>query len=125
MTRQSIDLGKNSLAKKMEARVRLAHARLGRRILYEGGMMARVNARHQWLQGHVVAVAVARAGWLAASPVAQAQHYPSRAVKIIVPFPAGGTADVMPRIFSDWLAKKWGEPVVIENRSGAAGNIGA
>src|SRR5262249_12987479 len=35
MTRQSIDLGKNSLAKKMEARVRLAHARLGRRILYE------------------------------------------------------------------------------------------
>jgi tripartite-type tricarboxylate transporter receptor subunit TctC len=42
-----------------------------------------------------------------------------------VPFPAGGTADVMPRIFSDWLAKKWGEPVVIENRSGAAGNIGA
>jgi len=88
-------------------------------------MMARVNARHQWLQGHVVAVAVALAGWLAALPVAQAQHYPSRAVKIIVPFPAGGTADVMPRIFSDWLAKKWGEPVVIENRSGAAGNIGA
>src|SRR5260370_6837921 len=39
--------------------------------------------------------------------------------------PAGGTADVMPRIFSDWLAKKWGEPVVIENRTGAAGNIGA
>jgi tripartite-type tricarboxylate transporter receptor subunit TctC len=46
-------------------------------------------------------------------------------VKIIVPFPAGGTADVMPRIFSEWLAKKWGQPVVIENRTGAAGNIGA
>src|SRR5438105_4590193 len=62
---------------------------------------------------------------VALSPAAQAQDYPSRAVKIIVPFPAGGTADVMPRIFSDWLAKKWGEPVVIENRTGAAGNIGA
>jgi tripartite-type tricarboxylate transporter receptor subunit TctC len=62
---------------------------------------------------------------LAAVPAAWAQDYPSRAVKIIVPFPAGGTADVMPRIFSDWLSKKWGQPVVVENRTGAAGNIGA
>ncbi len=46
-------------------------------------------------------------------------------VKIIVPFPAGGTADVMPRVFADWLSRKWGQPVVIENRTGAAGNIGA
>src|SRR5437016_464310 len=60
-----------------------------------------------------------------AAPDAWAQDYPSRAVKIIVPFPAGGTADLMPRIFSDWLSKKWGHPVVIENRTGAAGNIGA
>src|SRR3989440_1238982 len=56
---------------------------------------------------------------------ARAQDYPSRAVKIIVPFPAGGTADVMPRIFTEWLSRKWGQPVVIENRTGAAGNIGA
>ena len=62
---------------------------------------------------------------LAALPSVQAQDYPSRAVKIIVPFPAGGTADVMPRIFGDWLSRKWGQPVVIENRTGAAGNIGA
>ena len=62
---------------------------------------------------------------LAALPGAQAQDYPSRAVKIIVPFPAGGTADVMPRVFADWLSRKWGQPVVIENRTGAAGNIGA
>jgi tripartite-type tricarboxylate transporter receptor subunit TctC len=46
-------------------------------------------------------------------------------VKIIVPFPAGGTADAMPRLFGDWLSRKWGQPVVIENRTGAAGNIGA
>ena len=46
-------------------------------------------------------------------------------MRIIVPFPAGGTADVMPRVFSDWLSRKWGQPVVIENRTGAGGNIGA
>jgi tripartite-type tricarboxylate transporter receptor subunit TctC len=60
-----------------------------------------------------------------AASSAKAQDYPSHPVKIIVPFPAGGTADVMPRLFTDWLAKKWGQPVVIENRSGAGGNIGA
>jgi tripartite-type tricarboxylate transporter receptor subunit TctC len=78
---------------------------------------------HLWRRG--IATALGLAAMLAAWPAAQAQDYPSRAVKIIVPFPAGGTADVMPRIFSDWLAKKWGQPVVIENRTGAAGNIGA
>src|SRR5215813_7603901 len=56
---------------------------------------------------------------------AGAEDYPDRAVKIIVPFPAGGTADVMPRIVGDWLSRKWGQPVVIENKTGAAGNIGA
>src|SRR5262245_23796439 len=61
----------------------------------------------------------------AAVPGAQAQDYPTRAVKIVVPFPAGGTADVMPRIFADWLSRKWGQPVVVENKPGAAGNIGS
>jgi tripartite-type tricarboxylate transporter receptor subunit TctC len=54
-----------------------------------------------------------------------AEDYPDRAVKIIVPFPAGGTADAVPRIIGDWLSRKWNQPVVIENRTGAAGNIGA
>jgi tripartite-type tricarboxylate transporter receptor subunit TctC len=54
-----------------------------------------------------------------------AQDYPTRPVKIIVPFPAGGTADAMPRLIGEWLSRKWGQPVVIENRTGAAGNIGA
>jgi tripartite-type tricarboxylate transporter receptor subunit TctC len=54
-----------------------------------------------------------------------AQDYPDRAVKIIVPFAAGGTADAVPRFVGDWLSRKWGQPVVIENRTGAAGNIGA
>jgi len=61
---------------------------------------------------------------LFASPVL-AQDYPSRPVKIVVPVPAGGTADAVPRLVADWLSRKWGQPVVIENRTGAAGNIGA
>src|SRR6478736_4432243 len=56
---------------------------------------------------------------------ASAEDYPDRAVKIIVPFPAGGTADAVPRIVTDWRSRKLGQPVVIENRTGAAGNIGA
>jgi tripartite-type tricarboxylate transporter receptor subunit TctC len=72
----------------------------------------------------LLAVAVLVAG-LAAAPSAGAQDYPARAVKIIVPFPAGGSADVVPRIVAEWLSRKWGHPVVIENRPGAAGNIGA
>jgi tripartite-type tricarboxylate transporter receptor subunit TctC len=55
----------------------------------------------------------------------RAQDYPTRTVKIVVPFPAGGTADVMPRVVGDWLARKWRQSVVIENKTGAGGNIGA
>src|SRR6516164_6473071 len=54
-----------------------------------------------------------------------AQDFPRHAVKIIVPYPAGGTADLMPRIVFDFLSRKWGQPVVIENKPGAGGNIGA
>ena len=61
----------------------------------------------------------------AATVSASAQHYPDRAVKIVVPFAAGGTADVIPRFVGEWLSRKWGQPVTIENRTGAAGNIGA
>lgn len=60
-----------------------------------------------------------------AAGAALAQPYPARPIRIIVPFPAGGTADLMPRIFGEKLAAKWGQPVVIDNRPGAAGNIGA
>src|SRR5437899_2525217 len=89
------------------------------------GVMVRVNASHRYSRRCCAVAAVALGAMLAAPCAAPAQDYPARAVKIIVPFPAGGTADVMPRIFSDWLSKKWGHPVVIENRTGAAGNIGA
>src|SRR5215510_12049639 len=71
----------------------------------------------------IAAIVAALMASLAAS--AHAQDYPTRAVKIIVPFPAGGSADVVPRIVAEWLSRKWGQPVVIENRPGAGGNIGA
>ena len=56
---------------------------------------------------------------------AYAQEFPTRMVKIVVPFPAGGSADVVPRVVADWLSRRWGQAVIIENRAGAAGNIGA
>src|SRR5262249_24586640 len=69
--------------------------------------------------------ALALAAFAAIAPQAAAEDYPQRAVKIIVPYPAGGSADALPRIVGDWLSRKWGQPVVIENRSGAGGNVGA
>src|ERR1043165_7966801 len=69
-----------------------------------------------------------RSLFLVAALVAAAVHaqdYPAKPVRIIVPFPAGGTADVMPRIFAEKLAQKWGQPFTVENRAGASGNIGA
>lgn len=76
---------------------------------------------HRWL----LAAAMGLAGIFAALPSSQAQDYPSRPVRIVVPFPAGGSADIVPRVVGDFLSRKWGQPVVIENRPGAAGNIGS
>jgi tripartite-type tricarboxylate transporter receptor subunit TctC len=51
--------------------------------------------------------------------------FPSRTVKFIVPFPGGGLNDILARLLADKLQAKWGHPVVIENKTGAGGNIGA
>jgi tripartite-type tricarboxylate transporter receptor subunit TctC len=56
---------------------------------------------------------------------ASESDFPNRAVRVIVPFSAGGTADALPRIVGEKLGQRWQQPVIIENRSGAGGNIGA
>jgi len=84
-----------------------------------------VSGSRRRLARGCIGAGLALVAMLAALPQAGAQDYPSRPVKIIVPFPAGGTADVMPRVIGEWLSRKWGQPVVVENRTGAAGNIGA
>jgi tripartite-type tricarboxylate transporter receptor subunit TctC len=65
------------------------------------------------------------AGLLVCGPAAAQSGYPSRPVKFVVPFPGGGINDVLARIVGDKLSAKWGQPVVVENRTGAGGNIGA
>lgn len=63
---------------------------------------------------------------LAAAPLAAlAQSYPTKPVKFIIPFPPGGTTDIIGRSVSDQLGRFLGQPIVIENRGGAAGAIGA
>src|SRR6187200_756976 len=61
--------------------------------------------------------------WMLSSP-AIAQEFPSRTIRIIVPFTAGGANDGVARGMADRLAKKWGQPVIVENRPGGATTIG-
>jgi tripartite-type tricarboxylate transporter receptor subunit TctC len=58
--------------------------------------------------------------------IATAQDaFPTRAVRIVIPYPAGGGTDTIGRLVADQLSRKWGQPVVVENVGGAAGNVGA
>ena len=65
------------------------------------------------------------AGGMAIAGLAAAQGYPNRAVRIVVPFAAGGGTDVMARNIAQKLNEVWAQPVVVENRTGAGGIIGA
>jgi tripartite-type tricarboxylate transporter receptor subunit TctC len=79
----------------------------------------------KWL-GIGSALALALTGVMTGADAADTPSgFPNHTVRIIVPFPAGGTADVLPRIVAQYLSKRWNQPVIVENKSGAGGNIGA
>jgi tripartite-type tricarboxylate transporter receptor subunit TctC len=72
---------------------------------------------------HCFAVAAFAAAFAAVSPV-QAQDYPSRLVRLVVPQAAGGGTDTFARAIGQKLSERWGQPVVIENKAGAGGVVG-
>ena len=74
--------------------------------------------RSGWLRRFFLALAMC-------VPLLASAQYPNKAIKMIVPYPAGTAADVMARIVGDRLAAALGQPLVIDNRPGAGGNIGA
>src|SRR5262245_46772637 len=81
--------------------------------------MIKLLHRRQFL--HLAAGAAALP---AVSRVARAQAYPSRPVRIVVPYPPGGNTDLLARLMGQWLSDRLGQAFVIENRPGAGGNIG-
>src|SRR5258708_24903925 len=69
-------------------------------------------------------LAVGAAALPAMPRLARAQAYPSRLVRIIVGFPAGGATDIPARLMGQWLSDPLGQQFIVENRAGASGNIG-
>jgi len=78
------------------------------------------HSRRQFWQGAAGTAAVALL-----PKAAVAQGYPSRIIRFVVPFPPGGAADPIARVFANRMSEVWGQQLVIDNRGGAGGNIGA
>lgn len=70
------------------------------------------------------ALAVIGACFLAASVPVQAQSYPNKPIRIMVAYTPAGTTDILARLIAQKMNEKWGQPVIVENRPGANGNIG-
>jgi tripartite-type tricarboxylate transporter receptor subunit TctC len=79
--------------------------------------MAKNFGRRTFAAGAIAAPLIARNGW--------AQSYPSKPIRMVVPFATAGTTDLLGRIAAEHLQNAWGANVVVENKSGAGGNIGA
>ena len=80
------------------------------------------NLHHTTRRTLLASLAVAAAGALPLG--ALAQNFPTKPITIIVPFSAGGTTDILARLVGQYLSTELGQPVVIENKAGAGGNIG-
>lgn len=76
-----------------------------------------MNRRH-------LCAAIAAAAGLAMAPVHAGDSWPSKPVRLIVPYTAGGSNDVVARIYGEKLSAYWGQPVIVENKPGVGGNIG-
>jgi tripartite-type tricarboxylate transporter receptor subunit TctC len=83
-------------------------------------MLTEKRMRSRYLAGVLIALAT-----LVLNQAASAQTYPDRPVRMLIAFPAGGTIDTLGRILAQKLTEAWGQNVVIENRPGGGGNIGA
>src|SRR5512138_1661441 len=78
---------------------------------------------NKWLGAAVAAAAMLAVSDMLVSDMASAQSFPSKPVRLLVPYPAGGAVDVLARTLGDVVTKTWGQPVVVENRPGAGGVI--
>jgi tripartite-type tricarboxylate transporter receptor subunit TctC len=79
--------------------------------------MSNVLRRRAVLAGGLLAASFGGAG--------RASSWPDRPIRLVVPFAAGGTTDILGRIVAEHLGEAWGQPVIVDNKAGAAGNIGA
>ena len=77
------------------------------------------------LKKTLVTTAVLAAAWLSGPVAAQTTDFPNKPVRIVVPFPPGGATDITARVVAEKLSTKWGQPVVIDNKAGAGGNVGS
>src|SRR5512138_4026182 len=73
----------------------------------------------------LIGILAACSSWLAPWHGAAAQGYPAKPVTLIIPFPPGGSTDIVGRIAADGMARELGQPIVVDNRGGAGGAIGA
>ena len=86
--------------------------------------MAFIKLRPSFSWVTSLAVSVGMAGALLSSPAAMAQAFPNKPLRLICPFPPGGAVDIASRAIAQELSKNLGQPVTVENRPGAGGNIG-
>lgn len=74
---------------------------------------------------HTIIASALGAAALAVAPLALGQGYPNKPIKFVVPFTAGSSSDIIGRAFADAMGRSMGQPIIVENRPGAGGTIGA